>query len=141
MFGKIILSIFRSTRLCVTACGTMHRRCRRPVAVYLQGNTVVRSDKHSAWRQLCLLRELCVQDQTESIIYEAISIKYYECAHACTNAGVGLCVCVCVSCLRYPTCNLHFLYAALSSVCGLSGCNIIFLRYLSNGTILGKHLL
>ena len=32
MFRAIILPIFRSTRLCVTACGTMHRRCCRPVA-------------------------------------------------------------------------------------------------------------
>jgi hypothetical protein len=30
MFRAIILLIFRSTRLCVTACGTMHRRCCRP---------------------------------------------------------------------------------------------------------------
>ena len=27
MFREIILPIFRSTRLCVTACGIMHRRC------------------------------------------------------------------------------------------------------------------
>ena len=31
MFRAIILSIFRSTRLCVTACGMMHPRCCRPV--------------------------------------------------------------------------------------------------------------
>ena len=30
MFREIILPIFRSTRLCVTACGIMHRRCCRP---------------------------------------------------------------------------------------------------------------
>ena len=30
MFRAIILPIFRSTRLCVTACGTMHPRCCRP---------------------------------------------------------------------------------------------------------------
>ena len=30
MFREIILHIFRSTRLCVTACGVMHRRCCRP---------------------------------------------------------------------------------------------------------------
>ena len=29
MFRAIILPIFRSTRLCVTACGIMHRRCCR----------------------------------------------------------------------------------------------------------------
>jgi len=27
MFGAIILPIFRSTRLCVTACGIMHPWC------------------------------------------------------------------------------------------------------------------
>ena len=32
MFRAIILSVFRSTRLCVTACGIMHPRCCRPVA-------------------------------------------------------------------------------------------------------------
>ena len=32
MFQAIILPIFRSTRLCVTACGIMHPRCCRPVA-------------------------------------------------------------------------------------------------------------
>ena len=37
MFRAIILPIFRSTRLCVTACGIMHPRCCRSVA----GNIVV----------------------------------------------------------------------------------------------------
>ena len=32
MFRAIILPIFRSTRLCVTACGIMHPRFCRPVA-------------------------------------------------------------------------------------------------------------
>ena len=32
MFRATILSIFRSIRLCVTACGIMHPRCCRPVA-------------------------------------------------------------------------------------------------------------
>ena len=32
MFREIILPIFRSTRLCVTACGIMHARCCRPQA-------------------------------------------------------------------------------------------------------------
>ena len=32
MFRANILPIFRSTRLCVTACGIMHPRCCRPVA-------------------------------------------------------------------------------------------------------------
>ena len=30
MFRAIILSIFRSTRLCVTVCGKIHPRCCRP---------------------------------------------------------------------------------------------------------------
>ena len=30
MLRAIILSIFRNTRLCVTACGIMHPRCCRP---------------------------------------------------------------------------------------------------------------
>ena len=37
MFREIILSIFRSTRLCVTACGVMHPpRCCRPSANLLR---------------------------------------------------------------------------------------------------------
>ena len=32
MFREIILTIFRSTRLCVTVCGIMHRRFCRPPA-------------------------------------------------------------------------------------------------------------
>jgi len=32
MFQAIILSIFRSTRLCVTTCGIINPRCCRPVA-------------------------------------------------------------------------------------------------------------
>jgi len=34
MFRAIILPIFSSTRLCVTACGIMHPRCYRQDAVW-----------------------------------------------------------------------------------------------------------
>ena len=34
MFREIILPIFRSTRLCVTSCGTMYPRCCRPWVHY-----------------------------------------------------------------------------------------------------------
>ena len=37
MFREIILPIFRSTRLCVTACGIMHPRCCRPPAGNIVG--------------------------------------------------------------------------------------------------------
>ena len=37
MFREIILHIFRSTRLCVTVCGIMHRRCSRPVPNFKKG--------------------------------------------------------------------------------------------------------
>ena len=37
MFREIILPIFRSTRLCVTACGIMHLRCCRPTAGNIVG--------------------------------------------------------------------------------------------------------
>jgi len=37
MFRAIILTIFWSTRLCVTACGIMHPRCCRPVAGNIVG--------------------------------------------------------------------------------------------------------
>ena len=37
MFREIILPIFRSTRLCVTVCGIMHRRCCRPQAGNIAG--------------------------------------------------------------------------------------------------------
>ena len=37
MFRAIILPIFRSTRMCVTACGLMHPRCCRPPAGKIVG--------------------------------------------------------------------------------------------------------
>jgi len=37
MFRAIILTIFKSTRLCVTACGIMHPRCCRLVAGNIVG--------------------------------------------------------------------------------------------------------
>jgi len=40
MFREIILPIFRSTRLCVTACGIMHpRRFRRPATSWVHYTT------------------------------------------------------------------------------------------------------
>ena len=38
MFRAIILPILRSTRLCVTACGIIHPRCCRSVAVIVASN-------------------------------------------------------------------------------------------------------
>jgi membrane protein CcdC involved in cytochrome C biogenesis len=37
MFRAVILPIFRSTRLCVTACGIMYPRCCRPLLLHLVG--------------------------------------------------------------------------------------------------------
>ena len=48
MFREIILLFFRSTRLCVTACGIIHRRCCRPEA----GNIVL-SEKKKRKRKMC----------------------------------------------------------------------------------------
>ena len=45
MFREIILPIFRSTRLCVTVCGIMHRRCCRPLAGNIVGSLYIRSTK------------------------------------------------------------------------------------------------
>ena len=39
MFRVIILPIFRSTRMCVTACGIMHPRCCRPVILWVHYTT------------------------------------------------------------------------------------------------------
>ena len=39
MFREIILPIFRSTRLCVTACGTMHPRCCRSATSWVHYTT------------------------------------------------------------------------------------------------------
>jgi hypothetical protein len=39
MFPAIILSIFRSTRLCVTACSIMHPRCCRPATSWVHYTT------------------------------------------------------------------------------------------------------
>ena len=46
MFREIILPIFRSTRLCVTACGVMHTpRCCRPKAGNILFHDVMWSDE------------------------------------------------------------------------------------------------
>ena len=55
MFREIIFPIFRSTRLCVTTCGIMHRRCCRPKA----GNIVGALYQHAMrmrriWSVACL---------------------------------------------------------------------------------------
>ena len=39
MFRQIILPIFRSTRLCVTACGVMHPRCCRQATLRVHYTT------------------------------------------------------------------------------------------------------
>ena len=39
MFRAMITPIFRSTTLCVTACGIMHSRCCRPVRYTTSCNT------------------------------------------------------------------------------------------------------
>ena len=39
MFREIILPIFRSTTLCVTACGIMHPRCCRPATSWVHYTT------------------------------------------------------------------------------------------------------
>jgi len=41
MFREIILSIFRSTTLCVTAYGIMHLRCCRPPAENIVGGCIL----------------------------------------------------------------------------------------------------
>ena len=47
MFREIILPIFRSTRLCVTACGVMHPpRCCRPLAGNIVGGIKCESSKY-----------------------------------------------------------------------------------------------
>ena len=43
MFREIILPIFRSTRLCVTACGIMQSRCCRPPASEHRGSNYTTS--------------------------------------------------------------------------------------------------
>jgi len=40
MFRAIILPIFRSTRLCVTACGIMHPRRCRPATSWMHYTTI-----------------------------------------------------------------------------------------------------
>jgi len=72
MFQAIILPIFRNTRLYVTACGIMHRRCCRPVnqesdctpsSSYSVTNTYIfRQCSDSAW--FCKIWDPC-QDVTE----------------------------------------------------------------------------
>ena len=48
MLREIILPIFRSTRLCVTACGIIHPRCCRPATSWVHHYTASCSTKSSA---------------------------------------------------------------------------------------------
>ena len=53
MFREIILPIFRNTRLCVTVCGIMHRRCCRPVVKQISDNEIyllIKYIKSVLWR-------------------------------------------------------------------------------------------
>ena len=71
MFRAIILPNFRSTRLCVTACGIMHPRCCRPPAGniclswqyhYYRQST---SKKSTAWLQTVFKEpkeEMCLEE-------------------------------------------------------------------------------
>ena len=47
MFRETILPIFRSTSLCVTACGIMHPRCCRPVTDNIVGALYQKAVTHS----------------------------------------------------------------------------------------------
>ena len=61
MFREIILPIFRSTRLCVTACGVMHPpRCCRPSA---RGCKVIASVCVCV---LCFIRSVLDNDQLDT---------------------------------------------------------------------------
>ena len=90
MSREIILLIFRSTRLCVTACGIMHRRCCRPIAgnivgalyhkhrlCYLQRSV---SPLCPSWRPAMLLAAFCIP--TVSLLktgYAIWSVLYPQC--------------------------------------------------------------
>ena len=70
MFRALIFPVFRSTRLCVTACGIMHPRCCRPVA----GN-VVRALYHKAVTH-SLYQWCTVKQISDNEIY--LLIKYIK---------------------------------------------------------------
>ena len=47
MFRAFILPIFRSTRLCVKACGIMHPRCCRPVTSWVHYTTSCKTQSNA----------------------------------------------------------------------------------------------
>jgi hypothetical protein len=83
MFRAIILPIFRSTRLCVTACGIMHPRCCRPATGRQHRGCIIRQavthssapedgqnncPKHDQW---CTVKQI-----SDNAIY--LMIKYIK---------------------------------------------------------------
>ena len=100
MFREIILPIFRSTRLCVTACGIMHPRCCRLVAgrqhrgfiipqavthslVLLKMDRIIARNMLS-WLDLLISRYFCIW-LVVYIIYinDARSSKYHIMKYIC----------------------------------------------------------
>ena len=73
MFRAINLPIFRSTRLCVTACGIMYPRCCRCLVLLKMGKLIARN--MLSWLELLISRCCCIW-LVVCIIY--ISLYFFE---------------------------------------------------------------
>ena len=116
MFRAMISPIFRSTRLCVTACGIVHQRCYRPATSWVHYTT---SCKHSlvllkmgeiiarnmlSWLEL--LQTVIVSYSWLSILFLCIKvIEERSRNHCCPVEGIVITYSKCVfrySCPSYP---------------------------------------
>ena len=77
MFREIILPIFRSTRLCVTACGIMHPRCCRPKPYMFRPLCWAIITSHEVQvRRLCSVQTLAMEHTSIKFFNKISSLSY-----------------------------------------------------------------
>ena len=136
MFQAIILPIFRSTRLCFTACGIMHPRCCRPAISWVHYTTCcnTQSSAPENGRNNRPKHVELIGIINKPLLLHLVGCLYYL-YQWCTvkqisNLWVGVCG------LSYPASKAHPAYYTV--ICGLSWLYHILPHYLINGTIFGN---
>ena len=79
LFWAIILPIFRSTRLCVTACGKMHPRCCRPVTSWMHFTTCcnTQSSAPEDGQNNCLKQAELIGIINKPLLFHLFGCQYY----------------------------------------------------------------
>ena len=132
MFRAMISSIFRSTRLCVTACGIMHQRCCcRPIAWKLRFQAIGRQHRR------CIIPQAVTQSSAPEdggdhrpkhvelilIINKLLLLHLVGCLYYLSCLSV--CLSVCISVFSISPAVLIFFGGGGN----LSSCGRIFVKY------------